>query len=122
MTAPIPVPIHPWPLPEGRLDLLRSAKMMLQTDVTIIPVEATPGSEGRVLAFGELPPFVSEAVLIRNVDSVDSVSKALSFLLEAPEGSPGLFTEEMWLSAVFGCGVRLIGVEPVSGALIQSAR
>ena len=116
MTA-IPLRIHPWPLPEGRLDLLRKAKMMLQTEIKVIPVEALPGSTGRVLAFGEPPPFFSESVLVRNVDDVDSVRNALSFLLEAPDGADQLFTEEDWLSSVMGVPVTFMGEESTNGEI-----
>lgn len=87
--------------------------MMLQTEDKIIPVGAEPGTPGRVLAFGVLPDFFCTSVFIKpeNVDNVESVSKALSFLLGAPDGASGLFSESDWLSAVMGVPVRLVGVE-----------
>ena len=108
MSEPLPLPIHPWPLPEGRLDLLREAKARISTDVKVFPTEALPGGTNRVLAFGSVPPFFCEVALVKNVDDVDAVSRALAFYLTAPPGADGLFTEEMWLSAVMGCDVARV--------------
>lgn len=88
--------------------LLRDAKAALKTDVKVIPVEALPGTGGRILAFGQVPPFCCESVLIKSIDSAESIARALDFFLTAPAGAPGSFTEEMWLSAVMDAEVRRV--------------
>lgn len=110
----VPVPVFPWPLSAERDTLLRRAKAALNIQLKIFPTPAVPGSPGRVLAFGAVPPWFAESVLVapENVGNVASVSKALSFLLTAPPGTPGSFTGEMWLSAVMKCKVHFKGEEP----------
>ncbi|MEV5068930.1 hypothetical protein MRBLMI12_000487 [Microbacterium sp. LMI12-1-1.1] len=105
---PMPLPIWPPdPSPE-RLALIKEAKLQLDTPIKIYPCPAVPGSPGRTLAFGEPPSHISESVIIRpeNVDNVESIRRALDFLLHAPAGSPGAFTHELWLQAVMGSGVK----------------
>jgi len=112
-----PLPVHPWPISAERMALLREAKTQLDTDLKVLPVEAVPGSEGRILAFGEVPPFFSETVLIRpeNTEKVESVMRALEFWLTAPEGTEGSFTSEMWLAAAFGVPVTYRHSEDETG-------
>ena len=108
-----PVAVYPWPLSAERDALLRRAKAALNIQLKIFPTPAVPGSPGRVLAFGAVPPWFAESVLIapENTGSEESVSNALSFLLTAPPGAPGSFTGEMWLSAVMKCKVHFKGEE-----------
>ncbi len=119
MTDALPVPIFPWPTSEHgdwaplepeRAALLRQAKSQIDTQIQMYPVPATAGSPGRTLAFGSVPPWYSESVIIReeNVENVDSIARALKFLLTAPAGSPGSFSHEMWLQAVMGAGVKFL--------------
>lgn len=110
---PIPLPIFPWPMSPEREALVREAYNATGTHVSIIPCPAVPESPGRVLAFGQIPDFVCETVLIRaeNVDNVDSIRRALDFTLHTPMvpgGTPGTFTHAMWLSAVMGCEVKFL--------------
>lgn len=112
MIATIPVPVHPWPLSDARLAVLKAAKASLGLPYLIEPVESVPGSPGRVLCFGERPAWMTARAPIRpaNVNNVDSVAAALRFALEA-HNDPR-FDEADWLSEVMGCEVRLVGVEP----------
>lgn len=105
----LPLPIFPPDPTSERLDLIREANAQIDTDVKIMPRPAVPGSPGRVLAFGEVPDFFSETVLIRpeNVDNPDSVCAALEFWLTG-DAEPASISHEQWLSAVMGCGVKLI--------------
>lgn len=110
MSAPIPLPIYPYPLDDERLAVLREAKARMGVDYTVQPVPAVPGSPGRILCWGRPAPFYTESVVIRpeNALNTDSVANALRFLLEAPEGAEGSVTEQDWLEAVLGCGVNLV--------------
>lgn len=110
MTPTIPLRIWPHDITEEQLDMILEAKATLDTDVQVIPSPAAPGGPGRVLAFGEIPPFFCESVIIgaANVDRVESIRAALKHLLTAPAGAPGSFTEEEWLGAVMGCNVRQV--------------
>jgi hypothetical protein len=98
----LPLPVYPWPLTAERSMLLRRAKAELDLPFLIQPVEAVPGSPGRVIAFGGLPPFLCEVAMIRpeNVDSYESVLAALRAVLTAPEGAAGFFDEGAYLSAL----------------------
>ena len=109
MSAPVPVPCYPWPLSDGQMETLRSAKASLDLEYRIMPVQAFPGSPGRVLCYGRPAPFYTESVVVGvgNELKVDSVKAALRFLLEAPEGAEGGFGEQAWLEAVLGCSVNL---------------
>lgn len=108
-TSPMVLPVYPWPMSDERLELVKQAKAALELPYKIMPAPAVPGSPGRVLCFGRPAPFYTESVVVGadNVDKLDSVKAALEFTLEAPAGTSGSFTEQMWLSAVMGCEVTL---------------
>lgn len=107
MNAPIPLPVTPWPLTSERLALLQAAKARIDTDTKIIPVEAHQGSPGRIFAWGVRPGWYCKVVPIaaENESNVDSIEAALRFWLN-PWDDGKKFSEEWWLSQVFGCEVR----------------
>lgn len=98
----IPLPVWPFPVSPEREMLIRAAKASLGLPYRIQHVKAEPGSPGRVLAFGELPPHLCEAALIRpdNVDNLESVTAALRAALTAPEGAGGFFDEAAYVAAL----------------------
>lgn len=105
----LPIPVHPWPMSLERLELLKAAKASLNSEIKIIPVESAPGSPGRVLCFGEMPPDYPADGLApiapQNVDKVDSIAAALAFWLN-PWSDSRQYAAEFWLGAVMGCEVR----------------
>ena len=105
-----PLPVWPWPMTDAIASTLRVAKASLDVSWLIAPCPAVPGSPGRVLAFGEVPPFACEAVLVRPEDQHDParLAAALTFLMSATPDAPGLVTQEKWLSAVMGMDVRFL--------------
>jgi hypothetical protein len=104
-----PLPVHPYPLTAAQESTLRQAKAELDLPYLVQVVPAVPGSPGRMLCFGEPAPFYTESVVIRpeNVERLESVKAALDFMLNAPAGAAGSFTEEMWMQAMFGEGTKL---------------
>lgn len=110
-------PLRLWPhdITEAQLAMIRQGKADMDVDFKILPSPAEPGGPGRVLAFGQIPPFFSESVVIGgdNVNRPESIRAAMEFALTAPAGAPGSFTEEAWLQAVMGVPVRYVGTEAV---------
>jgi len=75
-----PLPVYPRK-PQGQdLQLLKEAKALLQTSLLIQPVDAVPGSPGRILALRESPNFLCDHALVRN-PTVESVKAALEYCL-----------------------------------------
>ncbi|WP_054681209.1 hypothetical protein [Microbacterium sp. No. 7] len=102
--APIPLPVHPWPLSAERLAILKAAKALIDTPIRVIPVEAAYGTPGRVLCLGDWPPFLCDFAPVRpeNVDSIESVAAALRFVLGGGEARWG---DEQLLSKWMGVAV-----------------
>lgn len=111
-----PLPLWPHSLSPEQLALIKRAKLEVGPSFDVLPSPAVPESPGRILAFGEVPPFLCESVLIapENVDRYESVLAAMRFWLTAPEREPGTITPEMWLSHVMGCNVIYLGNEEVA--------
>lgn len=109
MSEVLPLPTWPWPLAPERAALLRAAKAELNLDFKMIHVPAVPASPGRVLAWGELPPHLCEAVLIRpeNTERYESVLRALHFTLTAPPGTPGSFDQGDYVKALLPGAVEI---------------
>lgn len=114
-----PLPIHPWPLSDDRLALLKLAKASLGLPYQIVPVEAVHGSPGRVLCFGERPPFVCKTAPIQaqNVNELPSITAAMKFALEDRSDR---FDEADWLSGVMGCNVVFSHEEDQTGKVVFS--
>lgn len=109
MSDVVPLPVWPHGLTPERDLLLRRAKRELGLDFCILPCPAVPASPGRVLAFGSLPDFLCEAVLIRpeNTERYESVLAALRFTLTAPAGTPGAFDEGDYVRALMPGAVEV---------------
>ena len=99
---------------QHRLQAIRAAKAAMAVDYLIEPSPAVPGAPGRTLAFGSIPEFVCECVVISqaNVDNPEVIARALECVLEAPPEHPSVITHSDWLSAVMGGPVTYLGEEP----------
>lgn len=106
MSDIIPLQIHPWPPSDEQMGLIREAKVSLNTDVKVMPTRAAPGTHARVLALGELPPWVCDAALVKDCTNVESLTAALEWLLLAPADDTRGFMVLDYLEAVFGMGVK----------------
>lgn len=117
MAEVVPLPLWPHSLSQEQLALIKRAKLEVGPSFDVLPSPAVPESPGRILAFGEVPPFLCESVLIapENVLRYKSILAAMRFWLSAPEGEAGTVTPEMWLSHVMGCNVIYLGNEEVTG-------
>lgn len=120
-----PLPLYPHnlndyrPAGEGtdwnawRAYLLRQAKAQLDVSFKVETSPAVPGGPVRVLAFGILPPFFCESVLIRpeNVFNGEIVHKALDIYFNAPADHPAVISESEWLGMHMGGPVKYVGSE-----------
>jgi hypothetical protein len=118
--APLPLPIHPWPMSAERTQLLQQAKARIDTPIKVIPVQAAYGSPGRVLCFGSLPPFIAKTIPISpaNVDSVDSIEAALRAWLD-PFFPSDKFGEEFQLGVWMGAEIKLAWTEDENGPVFR---
>lgn len=91
------VPIAIWP-PE-RFDqavlTLRAAERAIDADVVLTPLLAVGGAPGSTLAFGSLPPWVADVILIApsGVEDVTRVAAALQHWLDG--GAPTFTAADM---------------------------
>lgn len=97
-----------------RAYLLRQAKAEISTPFQVRTEGAVPGGPVRVLAFGLLPPFACESVLIspENVFKPESVRKALEVYFTADEDHPNVISHARWLSIQMGVQVEYLWDEP----------
>lgn len=120
MSELVPVPIYPWPMEPARLELLKQAKALLDLPYKIVPVEAVPGSPGRVLAWLR-PWWLCRYAPIKplNAENVQSIAAALKFALEADSGRTNdrRFNEEHWLTSVMGVDVKYSHSEDDTGGI-----
>lgn len=99
-----PLPIYPHK-PTGQvLDMLKQAKDRLNLDYMIQPVEAVPGSPGRILCIGEKLPWLQDHAVV-GTHTVDKFEAALKYVLELNDDPRGV-TVLRQLKEVFGDGVR----------------
>jgi hypothetical protein len=105
-----PLPVYPYPLAPGQETALRAAIASLGLPYLIEPVPSVPGSPGRSLGLGAVPPHVCECVVVGadNTENPERVAAALRHLMTAPPGAERLVTHEMWLSAVMGMDVKFL--------------
>lgn len=108
MTEVHPLPIWPHTATQEQLEMIRRAKLEVGAPFQVQPSPAVPGSPGRVLALGEVPPFLCETILIapQNIHTYSSILGAMRHWLTAPPDAPGSITEAAWLSHVMGCEVK----------------
>lgn len=96
----IPLPVYPRK-PRGKdLEMLKEAKSFLNVKFLIQPVDAVPGSPGRVLALRESPNFLCDHALVRN-PTVSSVQAALAYCLGLTDDTRGTTVLKM-LKETFG--------------------
>ena len=80
MSDLIPIPVYPRKPSGPDLDLLKQAKQALKSNTLIQPVDAVPGSPGRILALREPLPWLADHALVRN-PTLESVTAALSYCM-----------------------------------------
>jgi hypothetical protein len=95
-----PLPVYPRKPTASDLEMLKQAKANLNTSLLIQPVDAVPGSPGRVLALRESPNFLCDHALVRN-PTVSSVQAALAYCLGLTEDTRGTTVLKM-LKETFG--------------------
>lgn len=100
MSNLLPLPVYPRK-PHGQdLQLLKEAKALLNTNLLIQPVDAVPGSPGRILALRESPNFLCDHALVRN-PTLSSVQAALAYCLGLTEDTRATTVLKM-LKETFG--------------------
>jgi hypothetical protein len=108
-----PLCLYPHDIPDDQMQLIRQAKANLDLPYKVIPSPAVPGGHERVLAMGELPPFLCDAALVKDPTNAQSVENALRWLLTAPEGDNRGFGYGDYLEAIFGAPVTELEPETV---------
>lgn len=106
MNDPIPLPVYPHKPTGETLELLKRAKKRLNLDVLVIPVDAVPGSPGRILALKESPSWLCDHALVKN-PTEESLAAALEWVLTGKE-DPRATTVIKKLTEIFGDGVKEI--------------
>jgi len=104
MTNVVPLPIYPSKPTGDDLRLLRGAKEQVVTDTLVKPVNAVPGSPGRIIALREKPEWICEYAYIPNPNPA-SMKAALEWALGLTEDARGV-TVIKTLREIFGPGVR----------------
>ena len=107
MSKVILLPVYPHKPVGGDLELIKKAKANIKTDIRIQPVDAVPGSPGRVLALRERPNFICEHAFVETPDE-KRIQAALEWILSGDDDARGT-TVTMMLKEVFGEGVKQIG-------------
>ena len=95
-----PLPIYPHKPVGGDLTLLKQAKAEIDTDILVQPVDAVPGSPGRVLALREKPTWICDHAYVAN-PTKESIKAALEWVLELREDPRGA-TVIKTLKEIFG--------------------
>lgn len=101
-----PLPVYPRKPTGSDLELLKKAKALLNTDILIQPVDAVPGSPGRILALRETPAWLCDHALVQN-PTVESLKASLEWILYETEDPRGM-TVIKKLTEIFGEGVKEI--------------
>lgn len=104
----LPLALHPWPVPEEHLSVVRAAKAALNLPFRVSPCQAVPASPTRVLALGSLPPFVCDCAPVSDPLNVESVKAALLWVLDPEQPLERGYTVVDYLQAAFGPGLREI--------------
>lgn len=111
-----PIYVFGTPTP-AQWQLIRDAKQALNVDFYVKPEQATPGCDGRILAFAE-PDFACDSAMVATVDTVERMIPPLSHVLGLTD-HPRAASMESWLSKALGRpGVR----EVTKAELIQEKR
>ena len=101
-----PLPVYPSAPTGDDLRLFREAKAKLDVDVLIQPVEAVPGSPGRVIALRKRPTFICEYAFVPEPNE-KSIEAALDWALSDKFDSRAT-TVVQQLEDIFGKGVTEI--------------
>ena len=110
MTEAQPLLLHPFPMPDDVLALIRTAFEELQVPFPVIPSPSVPGAQSRVLCLTP-PPWLCDAGIIRDPKDPASVKRSLEWVLLAPEGDDRGFMVSDYLTALLGPEVREIPKE-----------
>lgn len=103
MSDILPLPVYPHKPVGVDLALIKEAKASLNYVHLIQPVDAVPGSPGRILALRERPSFLCDHAFVQNV-TLESVTAALKYCLGLNDDPRGT-TIVMMLKETFGEGV-----------------
>lgn len=101
-----PLPVYPRKPSGADLELIKQAKANIQTGLLIQPVDAVPGSPGRILALRQRPNFICDHAFVQNV-TLESVTAALEYCLGLNDDPRGVSATIM-LKEIFGEGVKEI--------------
>lgn len=109
MTDIVPLPVYPHKPTGADLELIKQAKRALNVDILITPVDAVPGSPGRILALRDGVPWLADHALVRN-PTVESITSALGYCLGLND-DPRATTVIKVLKEVFGEETREIATD-----------
>lgn len=105
MTAPLPLPIYPYPMTAEQSTVVHEAYLRLGPGApSVQPVPANPGEPTRVLGLAAFPPFVCDLAYVPDPTNVDQIENRLRWLL-LDEGDAGFMVLD-YLKAIFGPEVR----------------
>lgn len=94
--------LHPWPLPsKDDLSALRAAKEQMDVDWLIQPHRATDARLGRILAWGQVPPYVRDYLLIDPTD-ISDIQQGIMWATDNWVGDDRAVTVTDILSNIFG--------------------
>lgn len=108
-----PLPIHPWPVTDADLSLIKAAKAQLVTTKLVTPVEAFPGEPVRILALRVAPEFLCDYALVREPENPVALRTALNWVLDETLDDPRATLILDQLVAIFGVGTREVFDEGV---------
>ena len=105
--------IYPFPLEPDVLELVKSAKAALELDFLVLPMAAHAGCNGRVLAIGSPPPFLTDHALIRDPRNAEAMMAGLKWAITSIEDSRATLKVDM-LSQIFGAEVKEVPMEKLA--------
>lgn len=106
-----PLALHPYPVPDAVLALLKRAKGELDVEYQVVPVPAVPGGPTRVLAFMAPPPFLCECAIVVDPTNYEAIREGMKLVLQGDADDSRLFTSLDYLRALMGPDVREISDE-----------
>jgi hypothetical protein len=96
-----PLAIHPWPASRDDLERLRAAKVQMDVDWLIQPSRPTSGGTGRILGWGQVPPWVRDYLVIDPTDPED-IKQGILWATDNWVGDDRAVTVTDILSNIFG--------------------
>jgi hypothetical protein len=103
-----PLPIYPSAPTGDELTALKTAKDMLNLPFLVKPMDAVPGSPGRILALGKRPDFLCDHALVAK-PTVESIKSALEWVLGEHEDKRATTMAQM-LQEIFKGEVKELAV------------